>query len=47
MTVLELEDRKIIRPKKGKKVKFKSGNKLYTEIVVDLNDNQEIEEVKA
>ena len=47
MTVIELEDRKIIRPKKGKKVKFKNNNRLYSEIVVGLNDNREIEEVKA
>ena len=47
MQVIELEDRKIYRPKKGKKVKFKNDNRLYSEMVVYLDDNREVEEVKA
>ena len=47
MQVIELEDRKIYRAAKGKKVKFKADAELYSEIVVSLNDEREIEEVKG
>ena len=46
MQVLELEGKKIYRPKKGKKVKFQNSNRLYSEIVVNLDDNRIVEEVK-
>ena len=48
MQKIKLEDRIIYRSsKKGKKVKFAGSNKLYTEIVVGLDDKRKIEEVKA
>ena len=45
MTVIELEDRKIYRADKGKKVKFVDNESKYVEIVVNLDDKRQIEEV--
>ena len=47
MQIIELEDRKIYRAKKGKKVRFVNSNKLYSEIVV-MNEetNKKVEEVE-
>lgn len=45
MEIIELEDRKIYRPAKGKKVKFVNDESRYSEIVVDLDNKREIEEV--
>ena len=45
MTIIELEDRKIYRATKGKKVKFVNDESRYSEIVVNLDNKREIEEV--
>ena len=45
MEIIELEDRKIYRAAKGKKVKFVGNESRYSEIVVDLDNKREIEEV--
>lgn len=45
MQIINLNDRTICRASKGKKVKFKNDDRLYSEIVVDLDNNREIEEV--
>ena len=45
MTIIELEDRKIYRSAKGKKVKFVDDESRYSEIVVDLDNKREIVEV--
>ena len=48
MQVIELEDRVIYRPAKGKKVKFAKGDsKLFVEIVLAKNDEREVVEVKG
>lgn len=46
MEVLELEGRRLYRPKKGCKVKFQNDHRTYSEIVVGLNDNRIVEEIK-
>lgn len=46
MKVLEFEDRKIYRPKKGYKVKFQDNDKTFSEICVALDNKRIIEEVK-
>ena len=46
MEIIKLKDRVIYRPSKGKKVKFAKDKSTYCEIVVGLNDNREILEVK-
>ena len=43
--IIELEDRRIYRAAKGKKVKFVNDESRYSEIVVDLDNKREIEEV--
>jgi len=45
MEIIELEDRKIYRAGKGKKVKFVDNESKYVEIVVNLDDKRQIEEV--
>ena len=45
MEIIELEERKIFRAAKGKKVKFVNDESRYSEIVVDLDNKREIEEV--
>lgn len=45
MQTINLNDRTIYRASKGKKVKFTDDDRLYSEIVVDLDNNREIEEV--
>lgn len=47
MQKIELEDRIIYRAKKGKKVKFVDDDRTYSEIVVKLEDEREVEEVDA
>lgn len=46
MQVIELEDRKIYRAKKGKKVRFVGTERKYSEISVALDDPREVEEVQ-
>ena len=45
MEIIELEERKIFRAAKGKKVKFVDDESRYSEIVVDLDNKREIVEV--
>lgn len=46
MQVIKLEDRVIYRAAKGRKVKFRNKPELYSEIIVKLDDEREVEEVK-
>ena len=46
MEIIELEDRKIYRPAKGKKVKFANRKEKYTEIVLKKEDTRRIMEVE-
>ena len=45
MEIIELEEKKIFRAAKGKKVKFVNDESRYSEIVVDLDNKREIVEV--
>ena len=45
MQIIELEDRKIYRAGKGKKVKFVNDESMFSEIVVNLDNEKEVEEV--
>ncbi len=48
MQIIELEDRTIYRPAKGKKVKFANDDSnLYSEIVLAKEDTREVVEVKG
>lgn len=46
MIKIELEDRIIYRPSKGKKVKFANRKEKYCEIVVKKDEPQKIVEVE-
>jgi len=47
MQVIDLNDRKIYRASKGKKVKFVNDKSIYSEIVVNKDNEKKVVEVDA